>query len=215
MQHRCYHRRVGDSDVDLLEAWRAGDPGAGRALFERHISALSRFFRTKIGDEREDLIQATFLACVESRDRVRDGASFRAYMFRVARSKLYDHLARAHRGVGRPDPLTQSAVDLQLSPSRALARNQEQQHLLGALRRLPLELQILLELHYWEGLRTAELAEVLDIPQGTVKTRLFRARALLRTHLDEVVRLGELSPESLTDLDAWARSLRAQRDDVG
>ncbi|MCA9708854.1 MAG: RNA polymerase sigma factor [Myxococcales bacterium] len=196
------------SDVELLEAWRAGDGAAGRALFERHISALSRFFRTKVGDEREDLIQGTFLACVEARDRVRDGASFRAYLFRIARNALYDHLSRRHRGVSSPDPLTQSCMDLGTSPSRMLAKDQQEQHLLVALRRLPVALQILLELHYWEGMSTAELAEVLEIPQGTVKTRLFRARALLREHLEGVVRQGGLPAQTLQNLDAWARSLR-------
>ncbi len=196
------------SDVELLQAWRAGDMTAGRVLFERHISALSRFFRTKVGDDREDLIQGTFLACVESRDRVRDGASFRAYLFRIARNKLYDHLSRARGGPSRPDPLTQSAVDLGTSPSRILAKNEQDLHLLHALRRLPLALQIVLELHYWEGMSTAELAQVLEVPQGTIKTRLFRARALLREQLAATARSGQIPEASLHDLDAWARSLR-------
>jgi len=203
------------SDVELLEAWRSGDGAAGRALFERHIGALSRFFRSKVGDEREDLIQGTFLACVESRDRVRDGTSFRAYLFRIARNKLYDHLIRAHRGPSSPDPLTQSAIDLGASPSRMMAKNQQDQHLLHALRQLPIALQIVLELHYWEGMSTAELAQVLDIPQGTVKTRLFRARALLREHLEAAVRHGGLPANSLQNLDAWARSLRDTPDGDG
>ncbi|MCH9684648.1 MAG: sigma-70 family RNA polymerase sigma factor [Deltaproteobacteria bacterium] len=196
------------SDVELLDAWRGGDLGAGRALFERHISALSRFFRTKVGDEREDLIQTTFLACVESRDRVRDGTSFRAYLFRIARNALYDHLVRAHRGPSRPDPLTQSILDLGTSPSRMVAKTEQDRLLLLALRRLPVALQILLELHYWEGLTTADLAEALDIPRGTVKTRLFRARALLREQLQRSVPGGAIPEASLQDLDGWARSLR-------
>lgn len=201
------------SDIDLLEAWRAGDGEAGRMLFERHISAVSRFFRNKVGDEREDLIQGTFLACVESRDRLRDGARFRAYLFRIARNKLYDHLAKTHHNSGRPDPLSQSAIDLGASPSRMLAKNQQDQHLLQALQQLPIALQIVLELHYWEGMSTAELAQVLEIPQGTVKTRLFRARALLRQHLTVVAQQGRLPAGSLDDLDAWARVLRDIPDD--
>ncbi len=196
------------SDVELLEAWRTGDLGAGQALFERHISALSRFFRTKVGDEREDLIQSTFLACVESRDRVRDGTSFRAYLFRIARNALYDHLVRAHGSPTRPDPLTRSVLDIGASPSRMLAKNQQDEHLLVALRHLPVPLQILLELHYWEGLSTADLADVLEIPRGTVKTRLFRARGLLREQLQRLVQGGSIPQASLANLDDWARSLR-------
>ena len=199
------------SDAELLEAWRAGDVDAGRTLFERHIGVLSRFFRNKIGEEREDLIQRTLLATVESRDRLRDGASFRAYLLRVARSRLYDHLARVRGGPSRPDPLLQSVEDAGLSPSRIIAKSEQDRLLLLALRRLPLELQVALELHYWEGLTTAELAEVLEIPQGTVKTRLFRARKLLR---DDLHALAGTRPEAtLDDLDAWALALRGTIDE--
>jgi RNA polymerase sigma factor (sigma-70 family) len=200
------------SDAELLDAWRAGDNPAGRELFERHISSVSRFFRNKVGEEREDLIQRTFLACVEARDRLRDGASFRHYVLRVARSKLYDHIARRQGTVHRPDPMTRSLADLGVSPSVVLAKSQQDQLLLHALRLLPLELQIVLELHYWEGMTTADLSLVLEIPQGTVKTRLYRARQLLRAHLDTLSKAGQLPESSLHDLDAWAGSLRSEPD---
>ena len=201
------------SDPELLEAWRAGDGEAGRELFERHIGVLSRFFRNKVGEEREDLIQRTLLRCVESRDRLRDGASFRAYLLRVARSRLYDHLARIRGSAKRPDPLLTSVADVGLSPSRIVAKSEQDQLLLLALRRLPLDLQVALELHYWEGLTTAELAEVLEIPQGTVKTRLFRARNLLREDLVVLERAGSLPSSTPHDLDAWALSLRGAVDE--
>lgn len=196
------------TDAELLEAWRAGDRAAGRELFERHISSVSRFFRNKIGEEREDLIQRTFLACVEARDRLRDGASFRSYVLRVARSKLYDHIARRRGTPHRPDVLTASLADLGPSPSRLIAEGEQDQLLLHALRSLPLELQTLLELHYWEGMGTAELAEVMEIPRGTVKTRLWRARGLLKEHMERLAATGIVPDSSVHDLDAWARQLR-------
>jgi RNA polymerase sigma-70 factor (ECF subfamily) len=198
------------TDAELLEAWRAGEPDAGRELFERHISSVSRFFRNKVGEEREDLIQRTFLSCVEARDRIREGASFRHYVLRVARSKLYDHIARRKGSVHRPDPMTRSVVDIGISPSVVIAKNQQDQLLLHALRTLPLELQMMLELHYWEGMSTHDLALVFDIPRGTVKTRMFRARSLLRDQLEQLSKLGKLPESSLDDLDAWAGSLRSE-----
>ncbi|MBL8948367.1 MAG: sigma-70 family RNA polymerase sigma factor [Myxococcales bacterium] len=194
------------SDAELLEAWRAGDPTAGRALFERHIGLLSRFFRNKAGDETEELIQRTFLACVESRDRVRDGAAFRTYLLRVARSKLYKHYASVRPQV-ELDAMSVSIADLQPSPSVVLAQRQHDRALLEALRCLPLELQLAIELHYWEGMSTAELAELLELPQGTVKTRLMRARERLREALAAALASGV--PDDDEHLDAWARSLRA------
>jgi RNA polymerase sigma-70 factor (ECF subfamily) len=174
-------------DAELLEAWRAGDRRAGRELFERHAPSVSRFFRNKVDGDIDDLVQRTFLSCVESKDKLREGASFRAYVLTVARNKLYDHYLERRRQADRVDPLTNSVIDLGASPSVLAAASQREHALLVALRRLPIDLQTALELHYWEDLTTNELAQVLGIPQGTVKTRLFRARESLR----EVMRIGD------------------------
>ena len=75
-------------DAELLEQWRAGDRKAGEALFDRHFDAVARFFRNKVDRGIDDLIQRTFLACVESRDRFRGDSSFRTYAFAVGRHVL-------------------------------------------------------------------------------------------------------------------------------
>ena len=62
-----------DTDRQLLEAWRGGDKKAGKRLFERHYDALTRFFRNKVGPEAPDLVQQTFLGCLERIDRFREG----------------------------------------------------------------------------------------------------------------------------------------------
>jgi len=171
---------MGRTDADLLEAWRAGDRTAGRELFLRHSGSVTRFFRNKLDGDIDDLVQRTFLACVEARDRLRDGSSFRAYVLRIARNELFNHYAARQRLAARVDPLTTSVLDLGASPSMMFATGERDRALLVALRRLPLDLQTALELHYWEDLTTGELADILGVPQGTVKTRLFRARERLR-----------------------------------
>lgn len=192
-------------DAELLDAWRRGDRRAGRELFARHIDAVSRFFTNKIGEEREDLIQRTFLACVESRERIREGSSFRAYVLRVARNELYDHFtARVRGGV---DPLTTSVIEVGNSPSGVVAARQRDELLLLALQQLPLALQACVELHYWEELSMVELGEVLGVAPGTAKSRLHRARELLRENLHRLLEgRGEVPADA--DLDTWARSLR-------
>jgi RNA polymerase sigma-70 factor (ECF subfamily) len=198
------------SDAELLECWRAGDRRAGERLFDRHVSSVVRFLRNKVGDEFEDLVQQTFLACVASRDRLREDASFRVFLLSIARHKLYDHLDRLHGPAQRIDGLTTTLGALDPSPSAIVVKREEDRRLLWAMRQIPVELQIVLELHYWEGLGTAELGLVLGIPRGTVKTRLMRARALLRERLD-------LAPTDDDDDDAlrdWAQSLREAVDDV-
>jgi RNA polymerase sigma factor (sigma-70 family) len=82
------------TDLELLASWRDGDTKAGNALFDRYFDALFRFFRNKVQEGAEDLVQQTFLALVQSRDRFRGDSSFRTYLFTAARSKLYNYLER-------------------------------------------------------------------------------------------------------------------------
>ncbi|MCB9755407.1 MAG: sigma-70 family RNA polymerase sigma factor [Myxococcales bacterium] len=196
-------------DVALLRAWRAGDPRAGSALLQRYFDSLYRFFAAKVEDEVDDLIQRTFLALVRHRDAIRDESSFRAYMFSVARREFYHHLRTHQRRRAPLDFGTVSLADLGTSPSGVVARRKDEALLVDALRRLPLDLQIALELHYWEDLSTAELAAALEIPHGTAKSTLRRARAQLRRALEEESSASPELARSLEDLDAWARAVRA------
>lgn len=167
------------SDVDLLIAWRSGDRDAGDALLGKYFEPLCRFFRSKLDGDVDDLVQRTFLDCVEARDRVRDGG-FRSYVYGVARNRLADHLRGRLRREGEIDLDDISIADLGTSPSQALLRSQEQQLLLQALRTLAVDDQIALELTYWEGLLGEEVAAVLGVEASTVRSRLTRARSRLR-----------------------------------
>ncbi|HET6586110.1 MAG TPA: sigma-70 family RNA polymerase sigma factor [Nannocystaceae bacterium] len=197
------------NDAELLDAWRGGDMASGSELFRRHVAVVSRFFANKVGDEREDLIQRTFLACVESRDRIRDGSTFGAYVLRVARNQLQDHY-RAKQGK-EFDTLATSVAHVGETPSQMLFRGERDRLLAAALRSVPLDLQITLELYYWERLSVNELAEVLGIAAGTVKSRLHEARQRVREGLSALLG-GERSAAlpSVEDLEQWIGSMRTR-----
>lgn len=197
------------NDAELLDAWRGGDMASGSELFRRHVAVVSRFFANKVGDEREDLIQRTFLACVESRDRIRDGSTFGAYVLRVARNKLQDHY-RAKQGK-EFDTLATSVAHVGETPSQMLFRGERDRLLAAALRSVPLDLQITLELYYWERMSVNELGEVLGIAAGTVKSRLHEARQRVRDGLSALLG-GErkAAVPSVEDLEEWIGSMRTR-----
>ena len=199
------------SDAELLEAWRTGDRVAGDALISRHFRPVYRLFARKLDEGAEDLTQRTFLTCCEQHQALRQSASFRAFALRVARNLLVDELRRRD-ATSRRDAKAGS-FRTQTSPSKAAAGKQEQRLLLHALRRLPLDLQLTLELHYWEDLTTAEVADVLQVAPGTIKWRLSRARALLL----EMIQNGPGTPEvirsTMDGLDQWAADLRRGGDE--
>lgn len=196
------------SDLELLEAWRDGDARSGNELFNRHFDSVCRFFANKAPNEVDDLIQRTFLACVEGRDRYRGEASFRGYLFGVARNVLRRHYRDKRYHDDRFDPLMVSVHDLGPGPSLLIADKREQELLLAALRRLPLDHQITLELYYWESMSGSELAEVLEIPEGTVRGRIRRAKQLLEEALAELAESPEQLETTMANLEGWARSLR-------
>lgn len=198
------------TDFELLDAWRAGDREAGNSLFERHFDAICRFFANKVTHGVDDLIQKTFLGCVESRDRFQKQASFRTFLFAVAHNVLREHF-RERRREGVPPDLGETSTDeLTPSPSAVFAAHEEQRLLLEALRRIPLDYQLVLELYYWEDMAAPELAQVLAIPEGTVRSRLRKAKEALSERMKSLARTPELLRATFSDLDAWVRSLRAQ-----
>jgi RNA polymerase sigma factor (sigma-70 family) len=196
------------SDAELLVAWQAGDREAGGALIDRYFDAVRRFFENKAPDDIEDLIQQTFLALVGRRDNIRDGASFRGYLFAAARSKLYDHIGKRLGGGGPPDFEVSSICDAGVSPSGVMAAREDERLLLQALRTLPVDLQVALELYYFERVRGRDLEIALDVPAGTVRSRLRRGLEQLRKRIDELAASPELRESTSTNLDRWAEELR-------
>jgi RNA polymerase sigma-70 factor (ECF subfamily) len=179
-------------------------------LFDRYFDSLFRFFRNKVTEGADDLVQQTFLACVKSRDRFRGDSSFRTYLFTAARSKLYDDLDRRRKEGDAVDYGVTSCADLGISPSGIVARSERQRLLLLALRELPIDLQIALELYYFEQIRGPELAQVLGVPEGTVRSRLRRGLEILRARLQEPAKSPVHAESSVEDIEAWAAELRDQ-----
>lgn len=195
-------------DAELLAAWRSGDKAAGEALFERHFATVARFLRNKTDEAAvADLLQQTFVALLEARATFRGEGSFRGYLLGVAYNVLRHHY-RARKPDAQLDLEQTSIADVGLRPSEVVAIRNEQRVLLHALRRIPVEHQIVLELHYWESMTASAIGEVVGAPEGTVRTRLRRAKQLLEERLAELVE-GPRLATTLARLDDWAQEIRA------
>jgi RNA polymerase sigma factor (sigma-70 family) len=197
------------TDNELAEAWRGGDRAAAEALIERHYDAIARFFTTKAGEHAEDLTQRAFLVCARSVERFRGDGSFRAFLFGIARNVLYEHIrGRIRDRKNEPDFNESSIADLNPGVLTLASRRADQRLLVQALQRIPLELQLLLELYYWEELGLAELAEVLGVPEGTVKSRLFRARRLLREAMSKLPSSPDELRSASAELADWVAGVK-------
>ena len=194
-------------DLELLERWSEGDTDAAEILLDRHVDAVARFFRGKVGPDVDDLVQETFTRCLSIRHTLRPGSNFSAYLFTVARNLLFARYRQLTRRA-EIDPQQLSAAELAPSPSLAHRQSEERRILLDALRKIPLDSQIALELFYWENLSVADVARVLEIPEGTVKSRIHRARGQLRKSLEALAAGNERLVTTLSDLTTWAAEIK-------
>ncbi len=195
--------------MELLRRWQAGDERAGEQLFRTHYRTVLRFFHNKASEQVYDLVQKTFLGCLEARARIDGSSGFRAFLFGVARNVLHDYYRRSRRERAHIDFASVSAEDLRPTPSSALAKVREVELLLRGLRRIPIEGQIILELYYWEGMRAREIAAALEMPEGTVRTKIRRSRLRLDREIAAIAATPELRQSTIEGIETWAARVRA------
>jgi RNA polymerase sigma-70 factor (ECF subfamily) len=199
------------SDAELLDRWQKGDREAGKALFERYYETLECFFVNKVTTGIGDLVHETLRMCLEARERIHDPDKFRSYLFSIAYNVLRGHFRKQGRRGAEIDLDDLDDVSMQVlspGPRSVLVEREEQRLLLEALRSIPLKDQWILELQYWESLPIIEIAEILDVPLGTAKSRLHRARKHLEEALEKLASSPELLQSTQADLDAWAHKCR-------
>ena len=204
------------SDSELLLAWQGGDRDAGNQLVDRYFDAITRFFRNKVcsDDDVAELVSQTFLGCTSGKDRFRGDASVRQYLYSIAQNVLRKYIRARYKR--HSELLDFASVCVQeLAPaslSSIVAHKREAQSHVQALREIPVEDQVVLELMYFEGLSGSELAGVLGLPEGTVRGRLARGKQRLRERIAVLLASAPQRPTVTPELlDAWAVELRRQQ----
>ena len=207
------------SEVDdwaLLDAWRDGDRKAGDTLVQRHFPPVARFFHNKVSNEEDaaDLIGQTFLGCTESKDRFRGDVPFERFAFRIAVKVLQQHLRKKYKREREAldfDSLCLGSL-AEVSLTTAVAHKQNLQRLAQAMRAIPLDFQIALELNIFENLPGREIAELLGIPEATVRGRLRLGKQRLAEQLRRIDRGTAAELDDPTSLRTWAKEIRTQMD---
>jgi RNA polymerase sigma-70 factor (ECF subfamily) len=196
------------SDEELLEGWRTGAVRHGELLWRRHAQTVQRFFRNKVPwAVAMDLSQRTIECGLRVEHPVR---SFRAYLLGIAKHQLFEYLRSEQRKQQREADLDTLVIDDTVaSPEDWVSAKREKRLLLRALRRLPLPNQLVIELRYWERMSDDEIAEVLELPLGTVKTRIASGREALRKTIARLSSSPEQLQSTLDSLEQWASRTEA------
>ena len=188
-------RVIDDPDKELVGRWHAGDEAAFEQLIRRHEKKVFRLLLRMMGnrEEAEDVAQETFLSLHRHGHRFRGDARFSTFVYRVASNAALNRRRTLGRNRARVQKLAvrQSAGDdLPQSP-----RNPEDatggREISGAVRdaldSLKPSLRLPVLLYDIEGLAYGEIAEALGVAEGTVKSRIHRARQALRVQLAPLI----------------------------
>jgi len=167
------------SDETLMLEFQAGSRAAFEQLFARYRGPLYGYFRRRLwanGEDRAaDLTQEIFLAVIRSSARYEPRALVRSYLYGIAINLLAAerrHRFRDHPpGEPAPEPATDAAPDAALWVRQALEKLDESEREIIMLRE-------------YEQLSYSEIADLLNLPVNTVRSRLFRARMAMKEHLE-------------------------------
>jgi RNA polymerase sigma-70 factor (ECF subfamily) len=172
-----------DDEAELVERVRRGDGRAFDALVTRYMRrAFSVAYRV-LGqrEDAEDLVQDTFLVVLQRIDTFQPGRAFAPWFFRILVNRgLNARKARALRSV---DEIPETASSSGPSPEREAERAELRDRLRAALAELPERQRLVVELFELEGFAGPEIAEIMEISDGTVRWHLHEARKALRRTL--------------------------------
>jgi RNA polymerase sigma-70 factor (ECF subfamily) len=171
---------LAETDGELLTRIKAGEPLALQALYARHHVKIYRFALRLVRSEAaaEDVVSEVFLDVWRQAADFEGRAEASTFLFAIARNKAYSALRKR-----REDPLDEEAAgeiaDDADTPEIALQKQNKGALLRRLLNKLSPEHRETMDLVYYHDKSVAEVAEIVGIPEGTVKTRMFHARKRL------------------------------------
>jgi RNA polymerase sigma-70 factor (ECF subfamily) len=173
---------------ELVERCRRGDEGAFQQLVDEHKRLVVALIARTIPDRSrvEDVSQDVFLRVYRGLPYFRGESRLSTWIYRIVANVCAQEQTRRPAAVSMDDesrrPAARSAADRQFSDLEVRERLEK------AIARLPANYRLLVAAHYLEGVQYEDLAEALELPLGTVKTQLYRAKQQLRRMLESDLR---------------------------
>jgi RNA polymerase sigma-70 factor, ECF subfamily len=171
--------RVGPEDGDLVAMTIRGNPDAFATLVERYDRAVYHLAYRTLHDveEARDATQEAFFKAFRSLRTFKPGAKFSTWIFAIAYHACCDRLNRRKRYSAEELP---ERADAAPGPEQQAISLDEARRLRAAIDALPEKYRTVITLYHLQGQQYEEIANVLNLPMGTVKTHLFRAKEQLR-----------------------------------
>lgn len=181
-------------DLSLVEMAKNGDNKAYERLLKKYRKSVYYMLLKMVNnaDDAEDLTQEAFAKAFNSLHKFDPKYAFSTWLFRIATNNCIDFIRKKRVqtiSIDNPyesdegDTMSFDIRDPDLNPNEVMLKNQRKEYIQMAVDKLPDKYKILVELRYFQELSYEEVAEELELPLGTVKAQLFRARELLNQEL--------------------------------
>jgi RNA polymerase sigma-70 factor (ECF subfamily) len=175
-------------DAPLIAATLAGDTAAFGRLVGLYQDRLYNSLLRVVGsaDDAGDIVQDAFVQAYVKLDTFRGSSAFYTWLYRIAFNLAMSHARRERKVVsldGMKDSWGSEPLDGQPTPEMNIERREQVEMVHAALAGLSVEYRTILVLREIDGCRYDQIAEILEMPVGTVRSRLFRARLALRDQL--------------------------------
>lgn len=179
-------------EVDLVLRATEGDERAYGKLVGMYQARLYNFVRSMVRNDEiaEDITQESFVKAFFSLRKLQNPASFKSWLFRIANNNTLDYLRKKRiQTVDVDESVRESYVD-EASPEKGAVSSSRTKHIREALDKLKPDQRNILVMCDLQGFSYQEIAEALDIPFGTVQSRIFYARKKLKEFLDKDIVFG-------------------------
>lgn len=182
-------------DNELIKKAKKGDQSAYRKLVEKYQRALFFHIRKMTKDQEiiEDLVQESFTKAFDNLSSYNTDYAFSTWLYRIATNHTIDYLRKKKLKTVSIDKkirtkegeMEMSLPDEEFKTDRKIIQDQRKQIIQHAIKNLPDKYQRVIELRHMESYSYQEIADELDMPLGTVKAHIFRARELLYKSLKD------------------------------
>lgn len=178
---------MADSEQILIQKAQKGDPDAFAVLVNEHQQYVYNLALRVVKDENEalDLAQETFVRAWTALPNFKGQSQFRTWLYRIVTNLCYNKLPNLRRTLNDlGDDVMEDIPEPHFeTPAQIFESNETRNHLQQAIENLDSNYQLLITLRYQNELSYDEIASTLNLPLGTVKTGIFRAKEQLRKSL--------------------------------
>jgi len=189
-----------DTDKELVRRVQKGDLRAFDLLFSRYqykiVNLVGRFLRDP--EDVQDVVQEAFIKAYRALPRFRGDSAFYTWLYRIAINTAKNHIVSRNRRPPGSDVEIEDAEHFESAdalrefedPESSLARDELEAEIHAAIADLPEDLRSAVTLREFDGLAYEEIAEIMDCPVGTVRSRIFRAREAIDKRIAPLVGRG-------------------------